>query len=129
MDAPTQLVADVGRRMRGVQLPAAAANEALGQGTHPLLVAEAQGDGANLTTDTHPNIAGRVHVDIGDGGTVVFSGFEEQVECAESVELRAQVAQGELPVDGYVFDAGVAPRGSAPFGWAQTRGMCRESTL
>jgi hypothetical protein len=58
VDASTHLVADVGSRMRGIQLPTAAANKALGQGTHSLLVAEAQGDGANLTADARPNIAG-----------------------------------------------------------------------
>ena len=67
MDAPAVLVANVSRRMRGIQLPTVPADEPLGEVTHAPLIAEAQRHGADGSVDAHPNIAGRVHIDIGDG--------------------------------------------------------------
>ena len=110
MDAPAVLVANISRRMRGVQLPAVPADEPLGEVAHAPLVAEAQRHGAGGSVDAHPDIAGRVHVDIGDGSGALPL-VKEQVEGAEAVEFRGEVAQRGLPVDGHVFHAGVAPGG------------------
>ena len=104
------LVADVSRRMRGVQLPAVPANESFGEVTHAPLIAEAQRHGAGGSVDAHPDIAGRVYVDIGNGSGALPL-VKEQVEGAEAVEFRGEVAQRGLPVDGHVFHAGVAPGG------------------
>ncbi len=110
MDASAVLIADVSRRMRGIQLPAVPADEPLGEVTHAPLIAEAQRHGASGSVDAHPDIAGRVHVDIGDGSGALPL-VKEQVEGAEAVEFRGEVAQRGLPVDGHVFHAGVAPGG------------------
>ena len=102
------LIANISRRMRGVQLPAVPANESFGEVTHAPLIAEAQRHGAGGSVDAHPDIARRIHVDIGDGSGALPL-FKEQVEGAEAVEFRSEVAQRGLPVDGHVFHAGVAP--------------------